>query len=298
LTLPAMVVALLCVAWPVQAEQEVRITHGGLTLNALWADHGSDQVVLILHGTIAHNDMEVIRGLREAFAEATISTLAINLSLAVDDRHGMYDCEVPTRHRESDAEEELLAWLDWLKRTQGDPIVLLLGHSRGANQVARFAAGDHGKGVAGVAMLAPPTWNEQRAASAYAEKFGVDVNAVLDRARQLASAGRGDELMANTGLLYCDPAPVSANAFLSYYEPDPLRDSPTVLARITRPTLVIAGSEDTTIGDLIGQLESQSLPANQRLEVVEGAGHFFRDLYAYDVVDRVVSFMAEIERTP
>ena len=51
----------------------------------------------------------------------------------------MYDCATPHRHRHTDAMAEIGAWLDWLK-AQGAEQVALLGHSRGGNQTARFAA--------------------------------------------------------------------------------------------------------------------------------------------------------------
>ena len=51
----------------------------------------------------------------------------------------MYDCATPHTHRHADAVEEIGAWLGWLQ-SQGVAKVALLGHSRGGNQTARFAA--------------------------------------------------------------------------------------------------------------------------------------------------------------
>ena len=70
------------------------------------------------HGALAHNGMEIIATLQGLFTEADISSLAINLSLGLDDRHGMYDCATPHTHKHSDALNEIDVWLDWLE-TQG-----------------------------------------------------------------------------------------------------------------------------------------------------------------------------------
>ena len=75
--------------------QEVTTSHHTLTLNAeLKLAEGStlaDGVLLITHGTLAHNKMELIATLQDLLTDAGINTLAINLSLGIDNRHGMYD---------------------------------------------------------------------------------------------------------------------------------------------------------------------------------------------------------------
>jgi hypothetical protein len=114
--------AILLWGAPVWAE-EVKIPHDGLTLNAdLTRASGktlADGVVLIVHGTLAHNRMETIRNLSDVLVDRGLSTLAINLSLGLDDRHGMYDCKFAHRHRYLDSGREIGAWLNWLKTRGG-----------------------------------------------------------------------------------------------------------------------------------------------------------------------------------
>ena len=103
-------------------EQVISIDHNGLKLGAHLGTaedtNLADGVVLITHGTLAHNRMEIIETMQMALAERGHNSLAITLSLGVDERSGMYDCEVPHTHKHTDAIDEIGLWLDWLK-TQG-----------------------------------------------------------------------------------------------------------------------------------------------------------------------------------
>ena len=108
---------------------EVRIDGGEFTLNGdiELADgkNLSDGVVLLLHGTLAHKDMELIATLQEAMQEAGLNSLAINLSLNINDRHNFFPCDHPHSHRFEDALVELRIWLDWLASQDVDDVVLL-----------------------------------------------------------------------------------------------------------------------------------------------------------------------------
>ncbi|HEX9702961.1 MAG TPA: hypothetical protein VGA19_08920, partial [Rhodospirillales bacterium] len=102
------------------AAEEVKFAMGGLTLNAIVTlapgKTLKDGVVLITHGTMAHNDMQIIRSLRNLLGGRGLNTLAINLSLSENDRHGIYDCAKPHRHKDSDGPAEIALWVDWLKK--------------------------------------------------------------------------------------------------------------------------------------------------------------------------------------
>ena len=73
----------------VAVAEEVKTTLGGLTLKAnletteTWR---ARPVVLLTHGTLTHRGMEIIAGLQAMLAERGLSSLAINLSLGLDDR--------------------------------------------------------------------------------------------------------------------------------------------------------------------------------------------------------------------
>ena len=144
--------------------EEVRINHQGMVLNAN-LERGSDNwtngsLVLMTHGTLAHRGMEIMATLQEMLSEREVSSLAINLSLGLDDRPAaMYPCPTPHTHKHTDAEGEIGVWLKWAKN-QGVKNILLLGHSRGGNQTARFAAANPDPFITRVVLIAPQTWEE------------------------------------------------------------------------------------------------------------------------------------------
>ena len=118
-------------------------------------------VLVITHGTLAHKDMEIIAALQAALAERGIASLAHTLTLGMDRRKGMFDCANPHRHRHEDGVAEIGAWISWLKANGAGPLTLL-GHSRGGNQAAWFAAGP-GKGrLNALVLLAPMMRSEER----------------------------------------------------------------------------------------------------------------------------------------
>ena len=59
---------------------------------------------------------------------------------------------------------------------------------------------------------------------------------------------------------------------------------------------MISGSEDTVVEELTSRVARVSNELVSHVEIV-GAGHFFRDLYAYDAVDAVDTFLAK-SRSP
>ncbi len=274
---------------------EVKLPYQGITLNAN-LEKSADSwpagpVVLMTHGTLAHRGMEIMAGLQSMFADRGISSLAINLGLGLDDRTaGMYDCATTHTHRHTDAVAEIGAWLDWLK-AQGATNVALLGHSRGGNQAARFAAASTDPVVTAVILIAPQTWSKEDAAADYEKRYGKPLAPLLAKARALVDAGKGDTLMAPVDFVYCEQTSATAAAFVSYYAPDPDMDTPAVIPGIKSPVLVVAGSEDTAVKGLPEKVEPLADGERVQLLVVDGADHFFRDLYSEDIADSVAELL-------
>ncbi|MBT5812219.1 MAG: alpha/beta hydrolase [Rhodospirillaceae bacterium] len=288
------IVAIMLWGAPLQAE-EIKIPHDGVTLNAELTRAArrtlADGVVLIVHGTLSHNRMETIRNLSTVLVERGLTTLAINLSLGVNDRHGPYDCKIAHRHRYMDAVREIGAWLDWLQ-ARGARNVTLMGHSRGGAQAARMAAdaGAAGKShplVRRVALLAPGTWSAGAAARTFERRHGRPLAPDMEKARALIAAGNGAHLMPRPGLLSCTIAGVTADSFVSYYAPDPRFDTPSILKDIAVPTLVIAGGEDNVVKGLAEKVRPQADGKRLRFALIDDANHFFLDLFAEDVADLV-----------
>jgi pimeloyl-ACP methyl ester carboxylesterase len=276
--------------------REVALANGGLELRArLVVAAGkslADGVFLITHGTLAHNRMEIIAALQDGLEERALNSLAINLSLGLAARaSAMYDCAVPHRHKHEDALDEIGAWLAWLKG-QGASRIILAGHSMGGNQTAWFAAERPDPALAGVALIAPSTWSAAGAAKLYRARHGGALSVPYGKAEKLLAGGKGAALMKPVGVFYCKDAEVSAASFVSYYQPDPRRHSPNHLGKIKVPVSVIAASEDRLIKGLIEAVETLTND-NVNLVVVDGAGHFFLDLYLEDVLDAMADLLAQ-----
>ncbi len=165
--------------------EEVTLMNGGLTLNANLekADNWAGGTTLLMtHGTLSHNRNELMTALQELFLENGVSSLSINLSLGLNNRHGPYDCATPHIHKHEDAVVEITLWLDWLKK-QGAKQIVLLGHSRGGNQTAWFATEHDDSAIKKVVLVAPQTWSPEYAAKGYEKNYGKPLAPVLKKAQ-------------------------------------------------------------------------------------------------------------------
>lgn len=275
-----------------QAE-EITLDHNGLevsaNLEAVGENWAEGPVVLMTHGTLAHNRMEIMATLQELLRERGISSLAINLSLGLSNREGMYDCSVPHTHKHTDALDEIGLWLGWLKQ-QGVKSAVLLGHSRGGNQTAWFAAERDESAISKVVLIAPQVWDERKNGQGYQKSYGKALAPVLAKAEKLVAEGSGDTLMKPVDFIYCPESSATAEAFVSYYKADARMDTPTLLAQINKPLLVFAGSEDTVVKGLSEKMEGLDRE-NVSFELIDGADHFFLDLYAEELADMAAEFI-------
>ena len=249
----------------------------------------TDKTILMLHGTLAHLGMETIKGLQEVLTERGYNSLSVNLSFGLNNRTGMYDCAVPHRHHYGDAVSELSGWLDWLA-AKGVSDVTVFGHSRGGAQAASLGATSDHALIKRLVLLAPATWNGDRAANGFKKTHGRELAEVLAEARLQVKKGAGAEYMKGTGILYCPGVDVTAESFLSYYEPSLDFDTPTLLPKIKYPVLVVAAGQDAVVRDIAERVKPLAEDEAVTLVSIEDAGHFFLDLYAEDVADAIEEF--------
>lgn len=272
---------------PLYAE-EIQIKQGSLTLNAnlqrIDEQPVSGRIALITHGTLAHNGMEIISTLQSLLADEELPSLAINLNLGLDNRHGMYDCATPHNHKHTDAVSEINLWLEWLKN-QGADEIILIGHSRGGNQTAWYSSLHPDTAIAQI-LVAPATWSEKSERDNYQKRYGQSLQAVLSQANKMSP----DNMMEDINFIYCANTQVTAGSFINYYKPDPRFNTPTLLQATTLPSLVIIGSEDKTVSDLP---EAMATVDNAKVDslLIEDADHYFRDLYADEMVEGMIEFL-------
>nr|WP_256477867.1 alpha/beta fold hydrolase [Aurantimonas marianensis] len=248
----------------------------------------SQPIVLLVHGTFAHKDLELIEALQGALAEREIASLAVTLSLGQDRREGMWDCNQPSTHRHEDAVAEISAWVDWLG-DEGYAQIVPLGHSRGGAQVALWLSRQGERADIPAAVLIAPATEDGSAAESYEQRFGAKLADVLAEAK----AAEPGQILDVPGLVYCSDTKAAAQSVLSYHAENPERDTPTLLTRgVSMPVLVIAGGEDEVVTDLPERLAPIVDGTKIRLETVEGADHMFLDFFAEDAADLVAEHIA------
>jgi len=272
--------------------EEVTQRFNGITVNAnLEMASGrdfADGMVLILHGMMGHNKMELVVASQQILLENDLSSLAINLSLQVDDRHGYYDCSQPHRHLQQNAVTELALWVDWL-RQRGAGKIALMAHSRGANQAMVYAAENFDPEVSHVILLAPGADDVKKS---YEIRYGPIFDANVRRMQERIALNKGGEPVSNFDFWSCPRTNVTPDSFISYYGPDSkFRQFHRYLGMIRVPVLVIAGSADERFPNIPQQIGPLADDERLFLVVIENAGHFFRDLNIEEAVEAMIEFI-------
>ena len=282
--LVSAVIGLALLPTPARAEP-VQLLHEGLHLNGnlietnAQTDPGQKTIYLILHGTWAHLGMEIIQDMQALLEEQGASSLAISLSLGLDNRSGFLSCDQTIQAQHGNAMEELRAWRDWLVE-QGWKRIILVGHSRGGNQVSLYQRAYQDPLVMELDLLAPMVWQESRVQADYQKATGYPLKPLLELAREFP-----DKVFTAPRVNHCDSVPVTGHSFLSYYAATPQKDTPSVLKDIQRPVYVYLGGKDP-ISRRFAQEYAQNPPLKQvNLLTIEGADHFFRDFYLDEVVE-------------
>jgi pimeloyl-ACP methyl ester carboxylesterase len=267
----------MAVAEPVQIKPSLTRLNGNFELPP--GRTASDGVVVIVHGTLSWYGQETIAALQRNLKARGVGSLAITLSLGVDDRQRTRRCDVTHDYALAGAKREVGLWLEWLKGQQAKSVDLL-GFSRGGAQVAAMAP--ELPSVRKVMLLAPAFATSVEQAEIYQRAFGHALQPEIDEARKNPLATR------TVDFLTCKQAPVLNATFLDGYA----ELAPRLAARTGKPTMVIVAGKDEIVPDLAKRLPSEVKPV-----VIDGAGHFFLDLYGEEAADAIAKFMASDQAT-
>lgn len=251
-----------------------------------------DEVVMLIHGALAHKNMENISYLSELLRASGYNTLAINLSLGLSQRKGMYDCKLTHRHTNDDAVNEISAWVNWLTQ-QGAKHIYLLGHSRGGAQTALYAnkyASSHAfKQIKAIALMAPATADNTNAIT-YQKRFKEPLDSAINKARIAMQQGRKHAVIKPVGLMTCSETSATAESFLSYYNNASQVDTPSLLSGMKIPVMVVVAGEDRVVVELDKKIRPLMKSDIRQLSIIDGAGHMFRDLNADEAVENITEY--------
>jgi pimeloyl-ACP methyl ester carboxylesterase len=292
----AALLATAIMVWgrPASAD-EVVLEHVGLALVAnLELPDGKrladGPVAILVHGTLAHHGVELVRNLQAGLKQRGLASLAITLSLGLDGRKGMLDCTLEHAHRASDAVDEIAAWIAWLE-ARGVSEAALIGHSGGAQQVALFASVEPLGTVRKLVLIAPPVEAPDAMARRYREAFGADLTDLIARAQKLVDDGEEDALIEAAGFLQCKDVRVAAAAVLDYYDPEQKRSAIGLLEEVKRPTLVVAAGADTVSPDVARHVEARKPGSHVTTLVLDGADHAFKGRHMNPLTNTIADFL-------
>jgi pimeloyl-ACP methyl ester carboxylesterase len=104
-----------------------------------------------------------------------------------------------------------------------------------------------------------------------------------------------NDLIEVPKFIYCDNPKVTARTFISEYESDVRHNTLLNLEKINMPILIIGGSEDTVVPDIKNIFSEITKKDNVSLQMIDGADHFFRDLYADDIAAAIADMVESIK---
>jgi len=277
----AKILALAMLAAPAGAAwaEPVQVKLGTVRLNGnLEVPEGrslTDGVAIILHSALGHHGEPTVAALQRNLKVRGLATLAITLSLGIDDRKGPRACDVPHAYSDADVTAELDRWVEWVAKNSVRGIDFV-GFSRGGAQLVDFLQKQ--KGGRRAILLAPALPAQADMAAAYRRAFGQELAIALEAAR-----AKPKELR-RVDYLGCRQAMVLGSTFIEAYRPVP----PEAIANIVQQTLVVLAGNDDAVPDL-----EPRLPSTVRHVVIEGSDHNFRDLNGEDAADAIAEFLRE-----
>ena len=276
--------------------EPVEIKYNSIMLNGFYSAQSekSKSIAIILHGTRGHQNLELITSLRDSLLDNGVDSLTINLSYGINNRvNDFLPCDIEHKHKQSNSQREIKLWYEYIKKI-GYEKIYLIGHSRGGLDIINFYENLDSKyqeSIDSVFLLAPISETWESSLSRYKENYGIDINDLVYQGVK--------KLKIN--FLGCEDATVYSDSFLDYYligghghffnsEATRFADRGLNLHLINTSgkVYIITASEDTVSPNTYGivkDVTTKNKEKNIELLVVDGAGHFFRDLYFDDLME-------------
>jgi pimeloyl-ACP methyl ester carboxylesterase len=258
-----------------------------LAANKTLKEHGA---VVVVHDSLAHHTDSTVAKLQSALVSKGLNSVAISLSLGMNQRKGAFDCDHEHDHRHGDASDEIVAWVEWLQ-AKGANQVAIVGHGRGATQAALSAAERQDIGVSRLVLANPPSTTPQITGVRYQQQFGQPLTPVLEHARKLVEDGEGDTLLNVPGFLTCTKARTTAAAFVDYYGGDNRQDIVSLLPEMKQQTLVIVAGNDPAARDFEKTLSLFTATGKVVQQTVTGADAGFTGGSGEQLADLIAKFV-------
>ncbi|MDH5436194.1 MAG: alpha/beta hydrolase, partial [Gammaproteobacteria bacterium] len=142
-----------------------------------------------------------------------------------------------------------------------------------------------------VILIGPTTWDKERADQYYQRAYKKDIAPIIAQAKKLLMDGGSETWIEHVDFVYCRDTKAQAASFISYHGDEPRLNTSFHLPKIKVPVLVFAGTEDSLVTNVIEETEPFADGKKIKLIKIEGADHFFRDLYTDDIVEHIIEFI-------
>jgi len=265
---------------PLHAAERIELkVSPGIIANARFQQGEDDKpAILLLHGWLQTNEFYTVARLFDTLDSSGYTILSPNLSLGIDQRTKSLPCEsIHTNSINTDI-DEIGQWVSWLSQKIDKPIILI-GHSMGATELVAFLGQYRGDRVIKSILISitpiGPGWPENSA------NFHD-----LKRAENAIAAGYTG--LSAYGVAYCKKYITTAHNLFSFYRwnYDQLHST---ISKLQIPTQIIFGGEDNLINtDLLQMLASERI----RIDILEGASHFFDKEFEFELHDSVESHLS------
>jgi len=259
----------------------------------------SKSIVMILHGTRGHQNLEIITSLRDSLLENNIDSLTINLSYGIQNRDNDFlPCDIEHTHKQSESQKEIKLWYEYVKKMEYEKIYLI-GHSRGGLDMINFYERldkNNKTSISSIFLLAPISDGWEDTIMDYKEKYNINLIHLKNEPTKKLSIN----------FLGCENATVYSDSFLDYYyifvdahgfqAHEDIYDRALTLHLVNTLSKVhiITASEDTIAPDTYERVNDViKFRKNIELHIIDGADHFFRDIYFDDLMDIVLEVITE-----
>ncbi|MEL0280741.1 MAG: alpha/beta hydrolase, partial [Gammaproteobacteria bacterium] len=262
-------------------------SHNGLVLNAnLKSNSQSDTIFILVHGTRGYKDMEIIKSLSQKIYDYGYSSLSINLSYDIDNRASEFlSCDRVHTHNEHTSIDEIVSWYRYLEN-QDYKNIYFIGHSRGAFNVIQAMAIINNNNIKAY-LLAPVIDTYIGTKNYYDQEHNLPYETLINNKDEFIISDRYPSI----NFLFCENARVSSSTFRSYLDLSknqtlyPFTFSIIDLLKDTNSMVTIfSGTDDEILLDSYKKLNQINQPNISHI-LIDGADHFFIDIYLDDVID-------------
>jgi hypothetical protein len=255
----------------------------------IWSTNQNTSAFLIVHGTRGHKGMEIIHTLSSRLYEEGHDVLSINLSYGFSNRRDDFlPCDINHNHNEHESVGEIITWYNYLTK-KGYNQINFIGHSRGGLNVMQALSIIDKEDIKSY-LLAPVIDTYIGTKTYYEEELGIPYDLIINSNENYNLADRYKRI----NFLFCENVDVSSRTFKSYLDFSknkltyPFSFNILDLINNSKSSITLfSGTNDEILLDSYMSYEEIN-KINVRTIILEGGGHFFRDLYLEDVIDIII----------